>query len=77
VLIDPLFTLGKIGTLEIPNRIMRSATAERMADETGRPREQFYDFYRELAAGGVGLICAGLSAILVLLQPQSFAKDRA
>lgn len=27
-------------------------------------------------AGGVGLICAGLAAILVLLQPQALAKDR-
>ena len=54
-----LFTPGKIGGLEIPNRIMRSATAERMADQAGYPREQFYDFYRELAAGGVGLIVTG------------------
>jgi len=54
-----LFTPGKIGTLEIPNRLVRSATAERMADEGGQPREQFYDFYRELAAGGVGLIITG------------------
>lgn len=54
-----LFTPGKIGTLEIPNRIMRSATAERMADKDGYPRQQYYDFYRELAAGGVGLIITG------------------
>lgn len=27
-------------------------------------------------AGGVGLVCAGLVAILVLLQPQALAKDR-
>ena len=54
-----VFTPEKIGTLEIPNRIMRSATAERMADEAGHPRQQYYDFYRELAAGGVGLIVTG------------------
>jgi 2,4-dienoyl-CoA reductase-like NADH-dependent reductase (Old Yellow Enzyme family) len=54
-----LFTPGKISTLIIPNRLIRSATAERMADENGRPREQYYDFYRELAAGGVGLIITG------------------
>jgi 2,4-dienoyl-CoA reductase-like NADH-dependent reductase (Old Yellow Enzyme family) len=54
-----LFTPGKIGTLEIPNRMMRSATAERMADDAGNPREQYYEFYRELAAGGVGLIITG------------------
>ncbi len=54
-----LFTPGNIGTLEISNRLIRSATAERMADETGRPREQYYDLYHELAAGGVGLIITG------------------
>jgi 2,4-dienoyl-CoA reductase-like NADH-dependent reductase (Old Yellow Enzyme family) len=54
-----LFTPGKIGTLEIPNRLIRSATAERMADEAGYPRQQYYDLYRELAAGGVGLIITG------------------
>jgi 2,4-dienoyl-CoA reductase-like NADH-dependent reductase (Old Yellow Enzyme family) len=54
-----LFNPAKIGTLELPNRIMRSATAERMADEAGYPRTQLYDLYRELAAGGVGLIVTG------------------
>ena len=54
-----LFTPGKIGTLEIPNRMMRSATAERMADKDGYPRQQYYSLYRELAAGGVGLIVTG------------------
>ena len=54
-----LFTPGKIGTLGTSNRMIRSATAERMADEAGNPREQYYDFYRELAAGGVGLIVTG------------------
>jgi len=54
-----LFTPVSIGTLEIPNRMMRSATAERMANKNGYPREQFYSFYRELAAGGVGLIVTG------------------
>ncbi len=54
-----LFTPGKIGTLKIKNRLIRSATAERMADELGYPRQQYYDFYRELAAGGAGLIISG------------------
>jgi len=54
-----LFTPGKIGTLEISNRMMRSATAERMADPAGFPRQQYFDLYRELAAGGVGLIVTG------------------
>ncbi|NIM95346.1 MAG: NADH:flavin oxidoreductase [Anaerolineales bacterium] len=54
-----LFTPGKVGTLELPNRLVRSATAERMADADGRPRDQLVNLYRELARGGVGLIITG------------------
>jgi len=54
-----LFTPAKIGTLELPNRLIRSATAERMADQDGRPRPQLIEMYRKLAAGGVGLIITG------------------
>ena len=32
-----LFTPYKIGSLSIPNRLIRSATAERMASENGTP----------------------------------------
>lgn len=54
-----LFTPARIGTLELPNRLLRSATAESMADEDGHPRDQLKDMYRDLAAGGVGLIITG------------------
>lgn len=54
-----LFTPANIGTLELPNRLLRSATAESMADEGGYPRTQLKDMYRDLAAGGVGLIITG------------------
>jgi len=54
-----LFTSGKIGTHELPNRLIRSATAERMADEQGRPRPKLYTMYEVLSRGGVGLIITG------------------
>jgi len=54
-----LFTPGNIGALSLPNRLVRSATAERMADADGRPRAQLQALYRELARGGVGLIITG------------------
>lgn len=55
-----LFTPAKIGSLEIPNRIIRSATAERMADDNdGSPREQLTSLWVELARGGTGLIVSG------------------
>ena len=54
-----LFTPGRIGTLELPNRLVRSATAERMADGDGRPKLQLRALYEELVRGGVGLIVTG------------------
>lgn len=54
-----LFTPQSFGSITLPNRIVRSATAERMADDLGRPQESFYPFYRKLAEGGAGLIITG------------------
>ena len=45
-----------MGPLEVANRLVRSATAECMADAEGRPRSEFAAMYRALARGGVGLI---------------------
>ena len=54
-----LFTPSTIGSLRLPNRIVRSATAEGMADADGRPLPQLNRLYQDLARGGVGLIITG------------------
>jgi len=54
-----LFDKTQIGTLELRNRLVRSATAEMMADETGRPLTELIELYQELARGGVGLLITG------------------
>jgi len=54
-----LFEPIRVGSLELPNRIVRSATAERMAEADGRPRPELRALYRDLAEGGVGLIMSG------------------
>ncbi len=55
-----LFEPGTVGRLKLRNRIMRSATAERMAHpESGRPLSGQRDMYTALAQGGVGLIVTG------------------
>ncbi len=54
-----LFTPYKIGSISIPNRLIRSATAERMASEDGTPLPSMIELYRNLAAGGAGLIITG------------------
>ena len=56
---NTVFTPGKIGSLTLPNRLVRSATAERMADGNGQPRPQLSALYQELTRGGVGLIITG------------------
>ena len=54
-----LFTPYHIGNLKTPNRLVRSATAERMADQDGRPLPPLTRLYEELTQGGVGLIITG------------------
>jgi 2,4-dienoyl-CoA reductase-like NADH-dependent reductase (Old Yellow Enzyme family) len=54
-----LFSPASIGTLRLPNRFIRSATGENMADPTGRPQPRLGELWAELAQGGVGLIISG------------------
>jgi 2,4-dienoyl-CoA reductase-like NADH-dependent reductase (Old Yellow Enzyme family) len=56
---ETLFTPASIGTLTLPNRLVRSATAERLAAPSGRPLPPLSHRYRELAEGGVGLVITG------------------
>jgi 2,4-dienoyl-CoA reductase-like NADH-dependent reductase (Old Yellow Enzyme family) len=55
LLFDPIVIRG----MEIKNRIVRSATAENMADDDGTPRECLEAMYRRLAEGEVGLVITG------------------
>jgi len=61
--LERLFKPGKIGKIQIKNRIVRSATFEGMASHEGYVTEELINFYRDLAAGGTGLIITGASAI--------------
>jgi len=54
-----LFTSANIGTLRLPNRFIRSATGENMADPDGRPQPRLGELWAELARGEVGLIISG------------------
>lgn len=54
-----LFSSGRIGGLELRNRLVRSATAERLADDRGTPLPELSSLHAELARGGVGLIILG------------------
>jgi 2,4-dienoyl-CoA reductase-like NADH-dependent reductase (Old Yellow Enzyme family) len=55
-----LFSPARIGELALRNRLVRSATAERLATEPmGRATPALAALYGELAQGGVGLIITG------------------
>lgn len=54
-----LFAPGRIGSLELPNRIVRAGTSETLADERGAVTEKLIDIYAQLARHGVGLLLTG------------------
>ena len=58
-----LFSPEKIGSVEIKNRIIRSATFTNTASKMGTPGEKTIEFYKELARGGTGLIITGITSI--------------
>ena len=50
---------GRIGSLTLPNRLVRAATSETMATPEGIATDDYVELYRRLAAGGAGLILTG------------------
>ena len=67
-----LFTPIAIGPLTVPNRFVRSATHEFMADDEGNVTESQVELYRRLAEGEVGLIITGHAFV----QPSGKASPR-
>ncbi len=53
------FSRGRIGTLRLPNRLVRSATWDPCILATGKMTREVLDLYRALAAGGIGMIISG------------------
>ncbi len=63
-----LFTPIKIGTLELKNRLVRSATWDATADNQGAVTDQSVAIFRELGRGGIGLIITGHAFVSALGQ---------
>jgi len=55
-LFPSLFTPGKIGSLEIKNRIVKAPQSTGMSNMDGSVTERLVRHYRELAKGGTGLV---------------------
>ncbi|MGL5951299.1 MAG: NADH:flavin oxidoreductase, partial [Cetobacterium sp.] len=64
-----LFEKTQIKNLTLKNRFIRSATWEAMAEKEGHLNKDIYDFYEELAQGGVGLIITSYAYISKDEQP--------
>ena len=54
-----LFEKTSIKSMELKNRLVRSATHEGMADENGSPTKALFELYERLAKGGTGLNTRG------------------
>jgi 2,4-dienoyl-CoA reductase-like NADH-dependent reductase (Old Yellow Enzyme family) len=58
-----LFDAMDIGGVHLFNRLMRSATWEGMCREDGSPHPRLAELYRQLVAGGIGLIVSGYATV--------------
>lgn len=58
-----LFDRVRLGSIELKNRLIRSATWKGLADGSGQLPETLYDTYEELAKGGVGAIITGFTSV--------------
>ena len=58
-----LFEKTTINGMTLTNRFVRSATWEGMCETDGRPTRKLASCYRDLAAGGVGLIITGYAFV--------------
>lgn len=56
---SPLLRAGRIGPVEVPNRVIRAATSESMASPDGEVTDPMVELHRALARGGVGLAFTG------------------
>ena len=58
-----IFRPWRLGPLEVPNRLVRSATEEGLSTAEGAPTPRLIDLTAELARGGTGLIVCGSAFI--------------
>lgn len=60
---EHLFSKGKIGSLELKNRVVMTAMGIGLANPDGTASERIIKYYEERAAGGVGLIVTEVTRV--------------
>jgi 2,4-dienoyl-CoA reductase-like NADH-dependent reductase (Old Yellow Enzyme family) len=58
-----VFSSGRIGKLELKNRLVRSATYENAGSGTGEVTDTLLNMYRDFVLGGIGLIVTGIMPV--------------
>lgn len=58
-----LFSKGKIGNVELKNRIVMPAIGTALASSTGEASQEIIAYYEERAKGGCGLIITEITRI--------------
>lgn len=76
-----LLSPGRIGTLELKNRIAVSAMGVSLSEEDGTVGERIIAYHEEQARGGVGLIISGVTGVAwptgaVAMQQTAISDDR-
>jgi 2,4-dienoyl-CoA reductase-like NADH-dependent reductase (Old Yellow Enzyme family)/NADPH-dependent 2,4-dienoyl-CoA reductase/sulfur reductase-like enzyme len=61
--LDHLLSPGRIGSLELRNRIVMSPMGSNLAEPDGHLGERIVRYYEERAKGGAGLLIVGVAAI--------------
>ena len=56
-----IFEPARIGPVELPNRLLRSATFEGMCDDAGCPTKRYLGHYRSLSTKGLGALITGFT----------------
>lgn len=57
---EKLFTPGKIGNMEVKNRVVMTSMGVDVAEPNGKVGQRWMDYYEARAKGGVGLIISGI-----------------
>ena len=73
---EHLSAKGRIGNLEIKNRLVMTAMGVGVGDHSGIASDGFIEFYRKRAEGGVGLIMTAISTPGTFMASRMTSKPR-